>query len=380
MTSQTHPPEATEVAGTPGTLKHLLHAKDALATSMHTVEEWSDSALDRWCARAFAHQYHGSERYRRWCETRGVTPESIVRWQDVPPVPAEAFKHFDFVAPEGHEPEAVFRTSGTTAGSEARGRHNVLSLDLYRHSMMGPMKSALLPDDDGIDVVSLIPHARSRPDSSLSVMASEAAAAWGSGCYWLVDAEGAYVRSEIERWLDRHSDEPVLILSTALALFHALAEGGPLPTMPEGSRLMETGGFKGATRSISRDELYARVEERWGLGQDRIVNEYGMTELLSQLWEPILHDGPSARGRHRPAPWLRVRALDPTTLREVPEGETGVLAFFDVANYGSVSHILTQDLGQVVDGDVRLQGRVLGAEPRGCSRTMDDLMASQISS
>jgi hypothetical protein len=99
-----------------------------------------------------------------------------------------------------------------------------------------------------------------------------------------------------------------------------------------------------------------------------------MTELLSQLWEPVLREGAASGRVHEPAPWLRVRALDPTSLAPLAEGEEGVLAFFDPANLGSVSHVLTEDVGAVVDGRVRLRGRAAGAEPRGCSRAMDELM------
>ena len=75
-------------------------------------------------------------------------------------------------------------------------------------------------------------------------------------------------------------------------------------------------------------------------------------------------------------PWMRVRALDPLTLEELEEGGEGLLAFFDLANAGSVCHVLTEDVGSVGSGRVRLGGRVVGAEPRGCSRAMDDLMAA----
>ena len=111
-----------------------------------------------------------------------------------------------------------------------------------------------------------------------------------------------------------------------------------------------------------------------GIPGERVVNEYGMTELLSQMYEPILTEGPGAAGTHIGPPWLRVRALDPLTLEELPSGEEGLLAFFDLANIGSVCHILTEDLGSVIEGRVHLVGRVLGAEPRGCSRAMDELM------
>jgi hypothetical protein len=101
-----------------------------------------------------------------------------------------------------------------------------------------------------------------------------------------------------------------------------------------------------------------------------------MTELLSQLYEPVLTEGLAARGAHRAPPWLRVRALDPATLAPLEDGQQGVLAFFDLANLGSVSAVLTQDIGSVEGGRVRLRGRAQGAEERGCSRAMDDLMAA----
>ena len=73
---------------------------------------------------------------------------------------------------------------------------------------------------------------------------------------------------------------------------------------------------------------------------------------------------------------LAVRALDPTDLTPLPHGRDGVLAFFDLANLGSICHVLTEDVGSVHAGGVRLRGRSVGAEPRGCSRAMDDLMSA----
>lgn len=139
---------------------------------------------------------------------------------------------------------------------------------------------------------------------------------------------------------------------------------------------METGGFKGAGREVTRVELYRRLAEATGLPAQRIVSEYGMTELLSQLYEPVLSEGPGAAGTHLAPPWLKVRALDPVTLEELPSGEEGLLCFFDLANAGSVCHVLTEDVGSVAKGRVRLAGRVRGAEPRGCSLAMDELMAA----
>jgi hypothetical protein len=137
---------------------------------------------------------------------------------------------------------------------------------------------------------------------------------------------------------------------------------------------METGGFKGRSRVVGRDDLYRDIETWLGVPARRIVNEYGMTELLSQLYEPVLRERSAAERRHVPPPWLRVRALEPTTLASLPAGRTGLLAFFDLANAGSVSHVLSDDLGSVDSDGVRLQGRASGAEPRGCSLALEDLL------
>ena len=113
-----------------------------------------------------------------------------------------------------------------------------------------------------------------------------------------------------------------------------------------------------------------------GVPSRMIVGEYGMTELLSQLYEPVLTEGAPTAGTYVAPPWLRVRALDPVTLDELPSGAEGLLAFFDLANVGSVCHVLTEDVGNVSGGRVRLSGRAQGAQPRGCSIAMDELMSA----
>src|SRR5258708_22607644 len=79
-----------------------------------------------------------------------------------------------------------------------------------------------------------------------------------------------------------------------------------------------------------------------------VINEYGMTELCSQLYDatPLNCPGESdSTDRVKiPPPWLRVTARDPVTLMPVADGEIGLLTFFDLANVGSVSAGLDQGL------------------------------------
>jgi Acyl-protein synthetase, LuxE len=334
-----------------------------------------DEEFDALAVRAFHHQVDANPTYRAFCASRGAL--GAATWRDVPAVPATAFKRLDLLSAD--RAEAVFLTSGTSAGPGGRGRHMVPSLALYRASLIPNFRAALLPEGERLPLLSLIPPPSAVPDSSLSTMVGAVADELCDGATWLVDADG---RMDVEGFLTAAAElddrgRPALVTGTAFAFVHlldALAARNARVSLPEGTRVMETGGFKGRSRVLERDALYAAMEARLGVPPARVVNEYGMTELLSQLYEPVLREGAGARGRHAPPWWLRVRALDPATLAPLPEGTPGLLAFFDLANLGSVCHILTEDVGTVSADGVRLHGRVVGAEPRGCSRAMEELM------
>jgi hypothetical protein len=173
---------------------------------------------------------------------------------------------------------------------------------------------------------------------------------------------------------------PVCILGTAFALVHwldALREAGTRFHLPTGSRLMDTGGFKGRSREVAREELYGAVEERTGISHAWCVNEYGMTEMSSQFYDAVAGFGsPPADRLHAGPPWVRTQATDPETLRPLPHGEVGVLRHLDLANLDSVMAIQTADLGITSPGGFRVLGRARGAEARGCSLAMDDLLSA----
>ena len=340
---------------------------------------WPEPDFNRLALEAFATQFERIPAFRGFCERRELTPETVARWEDVPAVPATAFKHLDLTVEPERRPEAIFRTSGTTHGRRARGRHLVTRLSLYRRSLL-PTFGAHVIRGARMPFISLVPPWRDRIDSSLSFMVSAAASTYASEALWLVDGRGRLDEEGLRSALRaaENATVPVLLLGTSMALLRAaelLEERSPV-RLPLGSRIMHTGGFKGLEREITRDELDTRLEGATGVPLSMMIGEYGMTELLSQLYEPVLEEGVAVSGTFVPAPWLRVRALDPLTLADVPEGTVGLLAFYDLANAGSVCHVLTEDLGSVSRGRVRLQGRAPGAEPRGCSIALDELMSA----
>jgi hypothetical protein len=172
--------------------------------------------------------------------------------------------------------------------------------------------------------------------------------------------------------------QAVCIIGTSLAFVHwleLLRQQSNSFVLPEGSRLMDTGGFKGAQISISSRELRDQYRELLGIPAHFAVNEYGMTEMLSQFYDGQLRNPALALIKQGP-PWVRSAIVDPETLRPLPRGEQGLLRHLDLANLFSVSAIQTEDIAIETDAGFQLLGRATGAAPRGCSIAMDIFLGS----
>jgi hypothetical protein len=150
-----------------------------------------------------------------------------------------------------------------------------------------------------------------------------------------------------------------------------LARDGERFTLPPGSRILDTGGYKGNSRELALEAFYAGLEANFGVPREHCINMYGMTELSTQLYDDGNLLVPSVKsGPH----WIRSRLVDPLTGREVPGGERGVLAHTDLANFNSVTTILTEDVGVAAGAGFQLRGRAEGAQAKGCSLAVEEFL------
>jgi hypothetical protein len=147
---------------------------------------------------------------------------------------------------------------------------------------------------------------------------------------------------------------------------------------------MQTGGFKGRSRSLEPAAMLALLGARYGVPEASIVQEYGMTELGSQLYETTLRDAALGGGADASGPrglwwpgWVRVTLTDPDTLAEVPEGGEGLVRIDDLTNVDTVAAIQTSDRGRIERGGLLLLGRAAGATPRGCSLAIDAVLGAR---
>jgi Acyl-protein synthetase, LuxE len=353
-------------------------------TFIHRPEPES---FERLALDVFRHQFETVGAYRSYCEGRGVQPDAVGRVDDVPAVSNVAFKYAELAADGAEQATdaAVYLTSGTTQGRERRGRHIVGRPEIYRASAIAHLRTMLFPDARRTAILAMHPTADVMPESSLSAMISWSVEEFGTG---RIFAAASRERVDVAAAIALLSDcearrEPVCIMGTTAAfaaLVSGLRSGNRKIRLAAGSRMMDTGGAKGQRVPMPASEVIAQAGDLLAIAPPMVINEYGMTELCSQLYDATSLNCAGVSNTHErykiPPPWLRVTARDPVTLRPMADGGIGMLTFFDLANVGSVSAVMTEDFGYVERGRVRVLGRAVG-EARGCALGIGQFAAAE---
>ena len=228
-------------------------------------------------------------------------------------------------------------------------------------------------------IVSLTPEPSAVPHSSLVYMFATVRREFGTSDSFfagnvLHDNSWQLNYPIVVASLERLAQEnrPVLLLGTAFSyvqLLDQMTKSKLRLLLPPHSRLLETGGYKGRSRSVPRTELHDLLTKHLGIQRSQIVSEYGMSELSSQAYDSAAGtDSLDEHSRlfHFP-PWARAQIISPETGQEVAEGQTGVIRVMDLANAFSVQAIQTEDLGIRRGSGFHLLGRTASVEPRGCS-------------
>jgi hypothetical protein len=317
----------------------------------------------------FSYQYHHCEPYQRYCQQLGKTPDTVKTWQQVPAVSTEIFREFTLCTLPIAEAKYIFQTSGTS--QETKGKHYYHDMTLYDAAIKNSFMSSLgLAEQPKPIFRVLTPSFADVSTSSLFYMFQQV-------IEWYGDARSQFYFHQNELDVEKLThdlqediaeDRAVVLLGTAFSYVNFcdyLQDHQIILPLPKGSRLLETGGLKGRTRTVSRSELYDLFRTLFGLDLSHCFSEYGMTELSSQCYSQ-----PNSHIFHFPR-WMPTRIIDPETGDEVPVGKTGLVQFFDLANYSAVSAVVTSDLAIRHQNSFELIGRAPKAILRGCSTAFE---------
>ena len=306
----------------------------------------SDAEFEAAALELFRRQAEQCPPYREYISLLGVDSAQVERVENIPFMPIEFFKWRDVYCGEG-EPEKVFTSSNT--GGTVASRHMMQSLALYEQVFTRAFEQ-FYGAAEGWSIYGLLPNYLQREGSSLVYMVDRLIARCGSGGFYLDEYEKLIA--------DMAADsKPKILLGVSYALWDLAEQYAP---KLENTIVMETGGMKGQREELPKAEFHKILTEAFGV--EKIHSEYGMAELTSQGYS-------SGDGVFRAPTWMRVVVRDVNNpLKMLPAGSRGAVSIIDLANLSSCAFIATQDVGRTfVDGSFMIEGRLSGADIRGCN-------------
>ncbi len=343
--------------------------KSDLLRLIQTDQGDTDALFNDLAIRLYRYQFEQNPPYRQFCLTQ--SNHQIDRWQDIPPLPVTAFKYAAIACRPLSEAVRVFHSSGTS--HSIHSCHFIFDLEITKATILSHFKKQLCLEKP-MQLFILTPSPEEAPHSSLSYMMEVIREAYGTSASDYYIQHGRLQGEKLAYDLSE-ATTPVMLLGTSFSFVHLIdfhVEGAFPIVLPEGSRIMDTGGFKGKSRAVSRYWLYAMIEKRFGIPESYCVNEYGMSELTSQFYDSVL--GKSASRVYHAPPQTRWQILSPETRKPARKGEAGLLAIYDLSNIDSVMAILTEDIVRESGNGFEWISRATGADLKGCSLEIDTLL------
>lgn len=313
-----------------------------------TFDQFDDFALE------LAHfQAEYNPVYAAYLAARRINPSSIKAVGDIPFLPIRFFKDATVFCGKEEDISLFYSSSGTTG--MVTSKHGIWSESFYLTHAQRLFEQEYGPLTD-YHVLALLPAYLERPGSSLVAMAShfiDQSQSSHSGFY-------LYNEAELLQKLAVLKEDPkkVLLLGVTFALLD-LAESQQKIEFPKNLLVMETGGMKGRRREMIREEVHACLIDYFQVPQ--IHSEYGMTELLSQVYS-------KGGGKYTVPPCMRVVLRDVNDPFSPSTRAQGGINLIDLANFHSCAFLESQDLGKFdAQGHLEVLGRFDHSELRGCN-------------
>ena len=295
---------------------------------------------------------------------------------DIPPVVAALFKHFDLKSIPDSDVYKVLSSSGTTSQSVSK-----ISLDKETASLQSQALVKILQSFLGKQRKPMVFVECQNPPKDRYAFSARVAGAQGLSlfarekCYILNDDMSLNV-DVLKSFCELHRNEPILFFGfTFIVWCHFLNELERLDIKIDlpNATLIHSGGWKKMlANSVGNIEFKRVISER--LGIQSVHDFYGMVEQTGSIFmecdQGVLHCSDYGD--------VLIRNLETWQVCKI--GESGVIQVFSSLTKSYPGHsILTEDLGVLLGEDdclcgrqgkyFKVQGRIPKAEVRGCSDT-----------
>jgi Acyl-protein synthetase, LuxE len=313
---------------------------------------------------------------------RTNSPDLAAYWratEEARGIPDSVFKTTETYYFDDCEPSRTFKTSGTSMGRVGHVNYSPRGIELMRLSILENARKRILHGLEAPAIVRLVPPPEEVPDMVMAYGMDLIARTLGDPEFSAVVVGRDGVNYPLLEGALRRATEsgvPVVLLGGSSAFVNicrTLREQNVFFELPEGSKVVDAGGFKTLSKKIHIAQLRNDIMSTFGIGEGGFLNIFGMTELASQLYDAIdIAIGPNGERPKAGTPFVELRVRSPYTMDTI-QGSLGLLEIADLCIMDRPPVVLTGDLGIATSYGLAVLGRIPMAGSRGCSLSLDEM-------
>ncbi|MBU3981578.1 MAG: acyl-protein synthetase [Proteobacteria bacterium] len=331
------------------------HDQDILEFVLRGLDHRDEKRFNDLALKEFERQYNVSAPYKEFCKKVNVVPETIAHWEEIPAVSSFAFKKTIIDSLPAEKAEQLYLDSRIVQLKKKKERK-------YRDKWAVPMirtgntllaKAHLFPDIEKMKILFMVPSPKMAPLMEMAIGMEHLRTEFGTpDSRFLISPLGLDIKTLLGALKNAEkTGEPLALIGATFGLvlfFDACEKEGIRFSLPEGSRICDTGGYMGRYTGCSKEEFFKKCAQVLGVEEDFCINVLWICENSTIYFDTVLKNllsGVKKRRYKKPPPWARTIAVDTREFKRLPKGEIGLLRHYDLTNRLVGFAVQTDNLG-----------------------------------
>lgn len=303
----------------------------------------------------FERQYNVSAPYKEFCKSLNVVPETIAHWEEIPAVSSFAFKKAVIDSLPAEKAEQIYLSSGIVQLEKRKEKtyRDKWAVAMIRTGNTLLTKAYLFPDVEKMKILFMVPSPKMAPLMEMAIGMEHVRMEFGtSDSRFLISFFGLDIKTLLKSLKQAEkTGEPLALIGATFGLvlfLDACEKEGIRFSLPEGSRICDTGGYMGRYTGCSKEEYFKKCVQVLGIEEDCCINVLWICENSTVYFDNVLKNSFSSVKKERykeMPPWTRTIVVDTREFKRLPKGEIGLLRHYDLTNRLAGFAVQTDNLG-----------------------------------
>ncbi|MBW2605839.1 MAG: acyl-protein synthetase [Deltaproteobacteria bacterium] len=343
------------------------HDQDILEFVLRGLDYRDEKRFNELALKEFERQYNVSAPYKEFCKSVNVVPETITHWEEIPAVSSFAFKKVIIGSLPAEKAEQIYFSSGIVELKKRKEKtyRDKWAVELIRTANALLTRAFLFPDVEKMKILLMVPSPKMAPWMEMAIGMEHVRTEFGTpDSRFLISPLGLDIKTLLGALKNAEKTrEPLALIGATFGLvlfLDACEKEGIRFSLPEGSRICDTGGYMGRYTGCSKEEYFKKCAQVLGVEEDFCINVLWICENSTIYFDNVLKNflsGVKKKRYKKPPSWARTIVVDTRKFKRVPKGEIGLLRHYDLTNRVTAVAVQTDNLGFETEDGFEIIGK-----------------------